>query len=112
MEEQKKVYQVVVTQPAKDAFFEILEYLLEQYSYERAEEISNELNNLVNSLVSQPYRGSKELRLISRINDYRFLLYKRSNRADIKIIYFIDKQKELVYITDFFPTEKDDQKIN
>ena len=31
--------------------------------------------------------------------------------AEIKIIYYIQESEEMVYVTDFFPTEKDDTVI-
>lgn len=112
METKERPYEVVITQPAYDAFFEILEYFLHKYSVQKTAIIADEINVLINSLQFQPERGAIEKRLTGRYFLYRFLLYQRSTRADIKVIYFVDKLHHKVYITDLFPTEKDDRKID
>ena len=109
---QEKKYLVVITVPAENSFYEILEYLYEYYSIDRAEQIASEIRDTAGSLRYQAERGAIESRLSHRKNTYRFILYKRTSRSEIKIIYYIDKQTDTVYITDFFPTEKDDQKIS
>lgn len=112
MEGEKKEYRVIITQSAYNSFFEILDYLHEHYSSSRAEQISDEIHAKVNSLKFHPERGALEPRLRHRLLNHRFILYQRSSRADIKIIYFLKETTDVVYITDFFPTEKDDQKIS
>ena len=112
MEGEKKEYRVVITQSAYNSFFEIIEYLYDHYSESRAEQISNEINSLVNSLKHYPERGVIEPRLRDRFLKHRVILFKRSSRADVKIIYNIQEATGTIYVTDFFPTEKDDQKIS
>ncbi|MFW5761868.1 MAG: hypothetical protein ACOCXH_12905 [Cyclobacteriaceae bacterium] len=64
-------------------------------------------------LTTYPSRGAIEHRLVKyRDRIYRYILFKRTKRADIKIIYYINEQAKEVYVTDFFPTEKDDSKIS
>jgi mRNA-degrading endonuclease RelE of RelBE toxin-antitoxin system len=104
-------YQVIITKPAEIYFYEILEYLYENYSFERAEEIADSIRNKVLELQVYPEKGTIEPRLTGRMNQYKFILFNRLRMKDIKIIYFINYEKKIVYVTDFFPTEKDDQKI-
>ncbi|WP_268124942.1 type II toxin-antitoxin system RelE/ParE family toxin [Roseivirga pacifica] len=111
MEDQESIYQIIITQPAYDAFFEIAEYLYAYYPDSKADEITNQLFEKVSTLKKRPQRGAIEPRLAHRSFEYRFILFQRHRRADIKIIYFIDKKDKTVYIADFFPTEKDDTKI-
>lgn len=105
-------YQIIITKPAEMYFYEILEYLYENYSLERAEEIADSVRNKVLELQVYPEKGTIEPRLTGRRNQYRFILFNRLRIKDIKIIYFINHEKKIVYVTDFFPTEKDDQKIS
>ncbi len=108
-EPQKSKYQVIITHSAEINFYEILEYLYDHYSLDRAEEIANELRDKIKTLKYQAERGSHEPRLSHRKEGYRFILHERTKRADIKIIYYI-KERE-VYVTDFFPTEMSDKEI-
>lgn len=82
----------------------ILIYLSENFSLERALEIEYSINRTIHSLELQPYRGTKEKFLIHLNNDHRFILHKESRNFEIKIIYTIDEQRKIVYITDFFPS--------
>ncbi len=104
-------YKVVITSAAEVHFYELVEYLYEYMSLERAEEVARGLNEMVLSLVRLYHRGSVEEKLARRKKSYRYILYKRTSRANVKIIYFVDEKNKTVYITDFFPTEKDTKKI-
>lgn len=57
------------------------------------------------------YRGALEEKLRERKYEYRSLLFERSNRKYIKIIYYADDLHEKVYVTDFFPSEMDDNQL-
>ena len=107
MEEEKERHRVIVTNPAEVGFYEIVEYLYENYPIEKAEKIADEIRNTAMELHYQPERGTPEPNLLHRKRGYRYILYKRTSRAEIKIIYYIEKKSRTVYITDFFPTEKD-----
>ncbi len=110
--EKGKQYQVEFTQSSKVYFYEVLEYLYDHYPLERAEEIATELESTAQSLKDQPHRGSPEKRLSHKSQAYKFILYQRTSRAQIKIIYYIEEQSGIVYVTDFFPTEKDYSEIS
>jgi len=105
-------YEVIITDPAEISFYEVLEYLYDNYPLDRAEQIANELRDTAKELNYQPERGTLESRLSHRSKDYRYILYKRTSRTNIKVIYYIEKATDIVYITDFFPTEMDNQRIS
>jgi plasmid stabilization system protein ParE len=104
-------YQVEFTLSSKSHFYEVLEYLYEHYPLERAEQLADELEGMAQSLNHHPYRGAKEKWLLGLQHEYRFLLFDRTKRAEIKIIYYIQESEGKVYVTDFFPTEKDVNKM-
>jgi plasmid stabilization system protein ParE len=75
--QEKSKYQVNITDPAEISFYEILEFLFDHYTLDRAEELANALRDTTSSLNDQPMRGALEHRLIGRNNGYRFILFKR-----------------------------------
>ncbi|MEQ8416837.1 MAG: hypothetical protein RIB71_20310 [Imperialibacter sp.] len=109
--EEEERYEVIITSPVELAFYEVLEYLFDNYTFDRAEQVAHSLRNLAKSLSLLPKRGTIESRLSHRANQYRFILFRRSPRADIKVIYYIEERERKVYVTDFFPTENDDSQI-
>lgn len=104
-------YKVIITASAESSFYEILDYLYDNYPIEKAEQIANELRDTVSKLHYQPERGTPESMLTHRSQGYRYILYKRTSRTDIKVIFYIDKPSFTVFVTDFFPTEKDSRKL-
>ena len=106
------LYEVIVTGPAEESFYNILNYLYKHYNSEKAGEIAGELRDITETLNHQPGRGTYEPRLSHFGKSHRFILFKRTSRADIKVIYYIDDASKTVYVTDFFPTEMDDTQIS
>lgn len=104
-------YEVIITHQAEVCFYEILDYLYDNYSFENAERIAGELRDTAKKLEYYPDRGAKESRLAQRSRGYRYILFARTSRTEIKVIYYIDHTSSKVYITDFFPTEKDSDKL-
>ena len=105
-------YQVIITASAEISFYEFSTYLYDHYSIEKAEELSTGLKDMAGQLVDYPYRGSIEPQLTGRKNAYRYILFKRTSRATVKIIYYVEEVEKRVYITDFFPTEMNDNKLS
>ena len=104
-------YEVVITSSAEIHFYELAEYLYEHMSIDRAEEVAQGLSEMAISLDLLYHRGSVEIKLARRKKAYRYILFKRTPRAGVKIIYYVDEKSRTVYVTDFFPTEKDPKKI-
>ena len=104
-------YEVVITSSAEFHFYELVEYLYEHLSLDRAEEATRELSEMTLGLDLLYHRGSPEKKLSQRKKSYRYLLYKRTSRATVKVLYYVDEKSKTVYVTDFFPTEKDPKKI-
>jgi len=107
-----KEYEVEVTSQGKLGYFEILEYFYEHMSYESVTKKSEELYDRVHSLSTLPERGQLELTLQHLKKEHRYLLYQSTSGSTVKIIYFLDKKGNVVYVTDFFPTVKDSKKIS
>jgi hypothetical protein len=112
MDQKQKEYQVIITQTAQAKYYTILDYVYDNYSKKRADEISFELLEVPDQLTTFPDKGAIEQNLNHRSEEYKFILYKRTDNATIKVIYYIDYSTQKVYVTDFFPTEMDHLKIN
>ena len=109
--EEASKYEVVITTSAEVHFYELVEYLYEHMSLDRAEEVTRELSQMALNLSSLYHRGNVESKLARRKKSYRYILFKRTSKASVKIIYYVDAKDKTVYVTDFFPTEKDPKKI-
>lgn len=108
---EKQDYQIVITSSAEQAYFEVLDYVFEHYSINRANEIALELLEHPQILRKFPNLGKVEPHLKQRSENYRFILYERTNEATVKIIYYADESTKTIYLTDFFPCEMLDKKI-
>jgi plasmid stabilization system protein ParE len=104
-------YTVEITEAANQYFYELGDYLYENLSISWAEEVVGLLLEKALSLNKLFYRGSNELILSSRPQGYKYLLVERSNRKNVKIIYYVDEMVKKVYVTDFFPTEIDNKRL-
>ena len=98
-------YEVVITSSAEVHFYELVEYLYEYMTLDRDEEVARQLNEMALGLDRLYHRGSVEEKLAKRKKSYRYILYKRTSRASVKIIYYVDEKDRTVYVTDFFPSE-------
>ena len=109
--EETSQFEVVITSSAEIHFYELTEYLYEHMAPDRAEEVATQLSEAALSLDHLYHRGNREERLVGRKNDYRYILFSRTARATVKIIYYVNEKTKTVYVTDFFPTEKDPKKM-
>ena len=105
--EETPLYQVIVTRKAEIYFYELAEFMYKNMTIEKAEGIVTELQHTVLSLSKLFNRGAIEKNLIGEGKEFRFVVVKRTPRADIKVIYFVNALTKSVFVTDFFPTEKD-----
>jgi plasmid stabilization system protein ParE len=111
VEKAQKEYEVIITRTAEIYFYELAEYLYEHMSLERAEQTATSLHTMALSLNRLYNRGSVEKTLFGKGKRYRYLLFKRTSRADIKIIYYEEESAEKVYVTDFVPVEKNPDEL-
>ncbi len=109
--DEEQDYLIVITSSAERAYFEVLGYVYEHHSETRAGKIALELLEFPKILQKFPNLGTKELHLQNRIENYKYIVYKRTPRATVKIIYFINEETKTIYLTDFFPCEMFEQKI-
>jgi plasmid stabilization system protein ParE len=101
---EKQSFEVEITFPAKQRYQEeVLEYLLENFSFERTLEIDKEITSTTNLLSKMPERGGLEPSLEHHKESFRFILHKETRNFEIKIIYYVNSSINKVYVTDFFP---------
>ena len=109
----EKVYEVIITTPAQRRYEEtILQYLMENFSIERVKEIDLRLVQKVSSLSFKPFSGTKEKYLAHLKEAFRFILHKESRNFEIKILYFVDEESHRIYVTDFFPTKMNPERLS
>jgi hypothetical protein len=84
---------------------EIYPYLNSNFSPRRVFEIDIEIFEKVGSLQYLPQRGSRERTLTDLSQEARFVLYRASDKFELKILFYIDESAQTVYVTDFFPTK-------
>jgi hypothetical protein len=104
-------YQIIITAFAERAYFEVLNYVFDYHSFEKANKITLELLEYPQALKDFPLLGKIEPNLIGASKEYRFLLFERTKKTTVKIIYFVDDVDKKIYLTDFFPCEMSDKKI-
>lgn len=109
--EEESVWQIEITPEAEQYYLDILEYFYRHHSAASADRKSEELLAKAISLEHHPYRGRIEERFAFLGKEHRFLLYKYTKNRSIKIVYFVEEQAKIVYVTDFFPTKMNDLKI-
>ncbi|MEQ9102559.1 MAG: type II toxin-antitoxin system RelE/ParE family toxin [Imperialibacter sp.] len=107
-----KLYKIVIARPATIRYQEhVLSYLYDNFTFERASRIDENIIKTASTLSSKPARGRREKYLLGAEEDFRFILYKETRYFEIKIIYYIKEKESTVYVTDFFPTRMDPQRI-
>lgn len=104
-------FTVEITPEAEGYFLQATEYLYTTHTPAQAAIKSEELLEMAMSLHRLPKRASLEEKLTFLNEDHRYLVYRVTSRKTIKIIYFIDEAAGKVYITDFFGTEMNDDRI-
>ena len=110
MEEQSN-YTVEITAQAEEYFLALLDFLYATHSVDNAERKADEILTMAMSLDKNPARGRIEDKLAFLHKQHRFLVYQYTTGKSVKILYFINEQKRKVYVTDFFGTAMDEQKI-
>ena len=104
-------YQIVITSWAEQAYFEVLNYVFDHYTFERANQIALDLLECPQVLKANPLLGRIEPNLVDRTENYRFIIFKRTTKTTVKIIYYVDEFNQKIYLTDFFPCEMNLQKL-
>ena len=107
-----KLYKIEISKPAKNRYHEIvLPYIYDNFSFERAIEIDENILKTVETLSQKPNRGTTEKYLEEARELFKFILHKETKHFELKIIYYINENKSIVYVTDFFPTKMNPQRI-
>jgi plasmid stabilization system protein ParE len=86
----EQVFTVVIAHPALIRYQEnILSYLFQNFSFERALEIDNNILRSTERLKKHPHRGRKEEYLKNEKEEFRFVLHKETRHFDIKIMVLL-----------------------
>lgn len=110
---EKKVYKIIIARPAQIRYQQrVLPYIYENFSFERAIEVDENILATASTLDKKPNRGRKEKYLQEAKEAFKFVLHKETKHFEIKIIYYINEDEGIVYITDFFPTKMNPQRIS
>ncbi len=110
---EEKTYRIIIARPAKNRYHErVLPYIYENFTFERAVEVDENILKTIATLDKKPGRGRVEKYLEEAKEEFRFILHKETKHFELKIIYFINNDEDVVYITDFFPTKMDPQRIS
>jgi plasmid stabilization system protein ParE len=104
-------FEVIITSSAEKAYFHVLEYVYEHHAPKKAEKIALELLKFPLILKQFPKIGTLESILENRPEIFRFLVFERTEKITVKILYFVDYEQNVIYITDFFPSEMLNKKI-
>ncbi|UXP30657.1 hypothetical protein N6H18_09850 [Reichenbachiella agarivorans] len=108
-----QLYKIVIAKPAIIRYQEtVLLYLYDNFTFDRAAEIDKNIIDRAGTLSHKPARGRREKYLSEAKEDFRFILYKEAKHFEVKIIYYINEEESIVYITDFFPTKMHPQRIS
>jgi len=110
---QNRRYKIVVARPAKDRYQNrVLPYIYDNFSFKRASEVDEAILQTIEALQQNPTRGRREKYLEELKEDFRFILHKETKHFEIKVIYYIDKNTETIYVTDLFPTKMNPERIS
>ncbi len=110
--EGRKIYSVEITPEAEFYYLELGEYLYKHQTPAAANKKLAEILSMAISLENHPNRGRIEEKLSFLGKNHRFLVYPYTPRKSIKVIYFVEESTKKVFVTDFFPTEMDNDKIS
>ncbi len=77
-----KTYKIVIARPAGNRYHEeILPYVYENFSFERAVEVDENILRTTRTLNKKPGRGRKEKYLEDADKEFRFLLHKETRQG-------------------------------
>ncbi|MCC5919200.1 MAG: hypothetical protein LAT68_00465 [Cyclobacteriaceae bacterium] len=109
---EEKIYKIIIARPALIRYQQnVLPFIYENFSFERAVEVNENILAKANTLNKKPNRGRKEKYLEKYEEGFRFILHQETKHFEIKIIYYINEKEGKVYITEFFPTKMNPNRI-
>lgn len=94
------------TQLAEDKLYDIFEYYKLKVGLNVAQKIVNGIVDASIKLGKSPYIGQQEELLLTRVQEFRYLVYKR-----YKIIYWVNEQNNRVEIANVFDSRQNPIKI-
>ncbi|OOV18867.1 type II toxin-antitoxin system RelE/ParE family toxin [Flavobacterium sp. LM4] len=94
------------TQFAEDKLNDIFEYYKFKAGIKVAQTLVNGIIDISLTLEFNAYGGQKEKLLSERIQDFRYMAFQ-----NYKIIYWIDRDKQIVFVSTVFDTRQNPQKL-
>lgn len=110
--DEAKEFEVVRTRAAMITYQErILPYLFENFTFQRAQEIDNNIFEKASTLKKNPERGTIEKYLSGFNEKFRYILFRENRNFVLKVVFLIKEVVSKVFITDFFSTKMNPQKM-
>lgn len=87
-------FQVIVTPPAEQDLEDIIDYLTERESYDRALEVHDEILDTIEQLEEMPDRHAPLKETYEKVGNY----YRRALAGKYKVIFTIEEPANEVYV--------------
>jgi len=95
------------TQFAEDKLNDVFAYLSENAGHKLAQKIIGQIIDKSLELEKNQYIGQKEPLLISRIHDFRYLVFN-----NYKIIYWVNLKKQRIEVVNIFDCRQNPSKMD
>jgi len=95
------------TQFAEDKLNDIFEYYKFKAGIKVAQTLVNEIIDISLTLEFNAFGGQKEELLSERPENFRYLIFK-----NYKIIYWIEEERQIIYVSTLFDTRQNPEKLN
>ncbi len=95
------------TEIAEDKLNDVFEYYKFNAGVGVAQKLVNGIIDASLALDRNAYGGQKEILLEDRVRDFRYTVFK-----NYKIIYWIDEDNKVIYISNLFDTRQNPEKLS
>ena len=95
-------YKVVVTPRAEASLEKIINYLIEEVSYETAEHVEKKLLAAINNLAKMPTKNAPAKEIISKAN----ITYRRAISMSYRIICRVEEDQLMVLVVEIYHTKR------
>ena len=100
-------FEVKITPRAQQRFEDILDYLIEKYSFEVAKKVGDRIIQAIYSLEKAPHRGAIAKGIISK----NHIVYRRILAGLYRIIYFIEEDSQKVFVVEIHHSKQGDARL-
>lgn len=99
--------EVIITHSAQKQRSLLLQYIHAAFGQRVAQKTYDHLESYIPLLAANPRLGALEPLLTSYIEGYRSLVVQKYT----KLVYYIDVEKQVLYVTDFWDTRREPSTI-